>query len=156
MSQNTSNKFLLLWLLFPIGLVVYLLSQNLTKAKPEKSIWILTSRYRKYANWIEAQAKHETGNYTSEVYKRANNLFGMKNANVRKQLGKEVEGDSYRHYKNVGESIRDYLLYLDHFGVPSNIGTAESYFQKLKDQKYFTDSFKNYFNGVRNFINVKA
>ena len=120
-------------------MLVYLVSENLRKAKPNNSLWLLLSKYRKYADWIEAQARHESANYTSQVYKRANNPFGMKNAEKRKQLGKKLDGDVYRHYRNIGEAIQDYILYLKEFKVPSNIGTAKSYFALLQQQGYAQD-----------------
>lgn len=138
-SQKRLNKFLLLFLLFPIGLLVYLVFQNLRKATPKNSLWLLLSKYGKYAGWIEAQARHESANYTSQVYKRANNPFGMKNPSKRKSLGYVVQGDPYRHYKNIGEAIRDYVLYLEYFKVPTNINSAKSYFALLQDQGYAED-----------------
>ena len=36
------------------------------------------------ARYITAQAAHETGNFTSKIFKENNNLFGMKKPAVRK------------------------------------------------------------------------
>lgn len=151
-SQKSSNSGLLTFLLLLIGSVSFLLFRNLTKATPKNSLWLKFSKYGKYAAWIEAQAKHESANYTSDVFKRSNNPFGMKNAKKRKQLGKEVEGDPYRHYANIGEAIRDYILYLKEFKVPTNIGSYESYVRMLKQNGYFSDSIVNYLTGIERFL----
>jgi len=149
MSAKQSKQFPLLWLIFPIGLVLYL-AYNLTKATPKESLWIKLSKYSRYADWIEAQARHESANYTSAVFKRSNNPFGMKNAIKRKQLGKQVGSDPYRHYANIGESIRDYLLYLDEFKTPTNIASAESYYMKLEEQGYASDP--KYTNKILRYV----
>ena len=131
------------------GLLVSQLFDNLTKATPATSLWLLFSKYRRYAGWIEAQARHESNNYQSDVFIRSNNPFGMKNAYKRKQLGKQVEGDPYRHYESIGEAIRDYLLYLDFVNFPRNITTIDSFAMALKDRGYFEDNETNYINGLK-------
>lgn len=152
MSANKSPLSLLTLILSAGGLGLYQLYQNLTSAHPKDSLWIKLSRYSRYSDWIEAQARHESANYTSDAYLRSNNPFGMKNASKRVQLGWEVEGDPYRHYKDIGQAIRDYLLYLDEFNVPKNIGSVESFVSLLKDQGYFEDRENTYLNGVKFFL----
>lgn len=150
--SKKSKSFLLTSWLLASGLAIYQLYENLTTARPKKSLWIKLSKYSKYSEWIEAQAKHETNNYTSDVFKRANNLFGMKNANKREQLGFKVEGDPYRHYNNVGDSIRDFLMLLRYNRFPTNFKTPTEFVSKLKSQGYFGDTFANYLNGVFHFL----
>lgn len=109
-------------------------------------------RYKKLSSFVEAQAKHETGNFSSEVFKRANNAFGMKNASVRDQLGKEVENDVYRHYKSLTESIKDLALWMDFTNFPDQVDSLETYVDELKKRKYFEDTTSNYLNGMKRFL----
>lgn len=155
MSQNSSTGsrkwLLILVLLFVLSLG--LLSQ--AKAKPKANVSLLLSKYGKYADWIQAQAKHETANFTSDVVKRANNLFGMKNASEGRkfsQLGKAVEGDPYRHYSNYNESIKDLIQWFEFTNFPTNIGTIDSYVAALKDRKYFGAPEEEYLNGLKRWI----
>ena len=57
---------------------------------------------------IFAQAVHETGNFTSAVFKENNNLFGMRQAKVRKNF---ATGTNRAHatFKNHLNSVRDYF-----------------------------------------------
>jgi len=119
--------------------------------KPITSPKILLSKYNKYRKYIEAQARHETGNYTSLSYDLDNNLFGMKNAIKRKQLGVKKEDRPYRVYKNNAESIADFLIYLDYVNFPTDLQTLQEYVQELKFRSYFEDSEFNYFRGVNQF-----
>lgn len=103
---------------------------------------------------LEAQAKHETNNYQSDVYKRANNLFGMKNATMSRkstQLGERVGDDPYRHYKSNSESIRDMIQYLEHMNYPI-LNDSESYAEVLKQKGYYGDTESNYLNGINRFL----
>ena len=80
---------------------------------------------------VLAQAKLETGNYTSKVYLTHNNLFGLRKA----------DGSYYKfnHWKESVQAYKDYIQYK--YQPPSNyykfledIGYAEdkSYTDKLK------------------------
>jgi len=61
------------------------------------------------AKLIVAQARHETGNYTSYQYRTNNNLFGMKFVNqpLATKGNKSPEGDFYAKYPNVAASVQD-------------------------------------------------
>lgn len=58
---------------------------------------------------VLAQAKLETGNYKSHVFKTKKNLFGMKLARSRPTTG-QGSGAGYAHYKSWKESVIDYAL----------------------------------------------
>ena len=77
-------------------------------------------------------------------------MFGIKNATKRKQLDFAVKGDPYRHYKNVGDSIRDYLQYLDkHYPDLRSKNTITGFVEGLKERDYFGAESKEYIDGVK-------
>ena len=78
---------------------------------------------------VLAQAKLETGNYTSKVSKIHNNLFGLR------------KGNKYRHFKHWSESVKTYKRLIqskynggNYYVFLEKIGYAEdkSYIIKLK------------------------
>lgn len=62
-----------------------------------------------------SQAVHETGNFTSRIYKNFNNAFGMGVATKRKTTNNGHSGstEGQAKYKNVLDSMKDHLYYLD-------------------------------------------
>lgn len=83
-----------------------------------------------HSNVVLAQAKLETGNFTSKVCKSKSNLFGLR------------KGKHYRSYKHWTESVKDYKRLVqskykggDYFTFLNLIGYAEdpNYLIKLKN-----------------------
>ena len=82
-----------------------------------------------YPKIVLAQAKLETGNYTSKVSKTHNNLFGLR------------KGNNYRHFKHWSESVKAYKKLIqsrynggNYYVFLEKIGYAEdeTYVNKLK------------------------
>lgn len=89
-------------------------------------IWIYISilkhfyGYKKVSvNLLYAQAKHETGNFKSEVFKQNKNLFGMREPKKRKT---KATGTNLHHavFKTHFESIIDYFLRQNYFKIPDS------------------------------------
>jgi uncharacterized FlgJ-related protein len=79
--------------------------------------------------WIVlAQARRETGHYTSAIFRENKNLFGMKEAKTRLNL---AQGTSRGHafYNSWVESVYDYSLYSATYY--SKCSSDEQYFQLL-------------------------
>lgn len=79
---------------------------------------------------VLAQAKLESGNYTSSVYKNNNNLFGL------------MKGDKYHHFNHWKQSITFYKEHIqnrykggNYYAFLNDIGYAKdpSYTDKLKE-----------------------
>jgi len=68
----------------------------------------------KHPEIVLAQARLETGNFTSDIFYNNNNLFGMKKAYSRPTTASGVRKDhaTYSHWK---ESLVDYALYSSAF-----------------------------------------
>jgi len=104
------------------------------------------------ANLLVAQAKHETGEFTSPVFLAYNNCFGMRPAQERnaEQLNYRST-DSYAHYQNIEQSVRDLLYWFDAKNF-TWYDTPELYCAELKRHDYFTDTLENYSQDVSKFF----
>jgi hypothetical protein len=85
---------------------------------------------------VFAQAKLESNNFKSRIFKENNNLFGMKKAVVRSTT---ASGEQYNHalYASWKESVLDYALWSCRY--LSNIKTKEQYLSYLGNN-YAEDS----------------
>ena len=105
------------------------------------------------ARMIVAQAVHETGNFTSELWTLGNNAFGMKLPRRRPTLaideGLKVEGDPAASFMTVEDSVDDLLLWLDFNSLPINYSTLEDYISAIRRKGYFTDTYIRYLTAVR-------
>jgi uncharacterized FlgJ-related protein len=87
---------------------------------------------------VLAQARLETGNFTSKVFKENNNLFGMKLPRVRNTTA-IGEQNSHADYSSWMQSIIDYKLWQDE--VVKKHRTKRAYLRYLsknyaEDKKY--------------------
>lgn len=82
----------------------------------------------KYPHIVLAQAKLESNNYSSRIFIDNNNLFGMKEAQVRINTAK---GTQYRHayYNTWQESVLDYAFWMATYG--SKCKTEQQYYDLL-------------------------
>jgi flagellum-specific peptidoglycan hydrolase FlgJ len=137
---------------------LYLLPRNRFLMKPV----LLASKYRRLSRYVIAQAKTETGDFTSRFYRDLHNMFGMKSAVKRKQLGKastlfEADGGTaMRHYSNDIQSLRDLFLYFDYVSFPTYVESAERYVTELKNRKYFSTTYENYLALVKSHLEKRA
>lgn len=98
----------------------------------EKLIEKLKELNFKFPHIVLAQAKLETGNFSSKMFNENNNLFGMKQARSRINL---AEGTQYGHafYETWLESVYDYAFY------------SSTYLSKIKSERdYFTYLSQSY------------
>ena len=89
-----------------------------------------------HAKIIFAQGKHESNSYTSPLYKRANNIFGMGVPNSRATCGDEESGE-YQTYKTWKLSVTDYIIYALSLGIDKL--SDEEYLQFLGTGRYAKD-----------------
>lgn len=85
---------------------------------------------------IYGQAKHETGNFTSTIFKENKNLFGMREPSVRKTY---ATGTARNHatFKNLFDSVRDYFLRQKDFSIDS--GTDTGFIDSTVSSNYAED-----------------
>lgn len=96
---------------------------------------------------LTAQASHETGEFTSAIFKENLNAFGMRNPKVRETTSMG-EKNTYAYYKSIEDSILDRLLWDDHNRVSYDNIDVTKFVQQIYKLGYFTDSFLNYKNAV--------
>lgn len=105
---------------------------------------------------IFAQAYHETGGFTSDIFLKANNLFGMKFPKIRPTLAKGIYS-GHAYFENIEESVKDLEIYLKYVNFPffrhEGVWTADDYVSFLTMKGYFTDKKENYLRGVKNGLN---
>lgn len=87
----------------------------------------------KYPKIVYAQAILETGNFTSKVYLKNNNLFGLCN------------NQGYYKFENYEESILKYIQYIQY-----RYKDNEDYYSFLKRIKYASD--KNYIKKLKQIV----
>ena len=82
----------------------------------------------KYPDIVMAQAKIESGHFTSAIFKENNNLFGMKEAQ-RRITTAEGTNRNHAYYNHWRESVYDYAFYQCRY--LGDIRNEAEYFQYL-------------------------
>ena len=105
---------------------------------------------------VTAQCYYESGHLKSNVYKKNNNLFGMKFAHNRLTLAIGKDENNHAIYRNWKESVIDYMIWQnkyykggDYYEFIKQSGYCpynENYIETLKNIKVWTVSIKNRFN----------
>jgi hypothetical protein len=99
-------------------------------------IKLLESCNVKYPHIVLAQAKLESGNFTSKVFKQNNNMFGMRKARQR-VTSAQGEKNTYASYRDWVDCVYDYAMYQS--SVMCNVSNESEYFRKL-GERYAEDS----------------
>lgn len=131
-----------LWL-FVLILAVPVLAMagviRLTKAWAIRSVFLPT-KYRGAISSLIKLARYETGDYTSGLYTKDNNLWGMGIARVRPQvlIGVNPTGEDGRPtaiYKDDYQSAQDMLLWLKYHNPESSEIEGDAAFLKYLAKK---------------------
>lgn len=114
------------------------------------------------SNLIVSQARHETADYTSNVFKSCNNLFGYKYVGQALSTGPCVaspEGDRYAAYSSYANSVAELVAWIvrrQKEGIfPQNLAeitTAEKYAELLKAGGYYGSTVTVYASGLKRFL----
>lgn len=89
----------------------------------------------KYPHIALAQAKLESGNFSSEIFRENNNLFGMKQARVRINLAKGTKR-GHAYYSTWEDSVLDYAYWCATYS--SDCSTEDEFYALLA--RYAEDS----------------
>lgn len=100
------------------------------------------------AQFITAQAAHETYGFISRIYQENNNCFGMKLALIRKTT---ATGEKYGHatYDNLEQCIKDYKIYYKNFKYLDVYPSIAAFVAALKRNKYFEAPELIYLRGCK-------
>lgn len=131
-NSKTKNNDILSLPTFESNITVVNINDTLNDFSEEKLIELLLSLNVKFPHIVLAQAKLESGHYSSKIYKENHNLFGMKEAVVRIHTSKGTQF-SHAYYDNWRESVYDYAFYQSSY--LSTLKTEEEYYVYL-DKSY--------------------
>lgn len=157
------------------GLLLFLSWKSGTKSQNLPSDQVASSLYQTLvkagchpsnARLLIAQSAHETNGWTSDIYIKNHNLFGMKMPHVRQTTAvKALNG--YAYYNTIEDSAADMLFWLayEHYDYSQDVmlnlpelepnrttfidQSINMFVTFLKDKGYFTDTISNYYNGVK-------
>lgn len=108
------------------------------------------------ARIVVAIAKHESRGFNSGLFNSTNNLFGMTYPPRRETLatGHKTYLDNgnvrrFCTFSSVGESTRDMVLYLKHWGYPMDVSTPEEMVRIMKSKRYFEAPESLYLRAVK-------
>ena len=110
------------------------------------------------STFIVAQARHETADYTSNVFTSCNNCFGYKWVGQALATGPctgSPEGDSYAKYDSIEKSTHEITGWIKRRQAegkfPANLNTIvtpDQYATLLKQSGYYGDSLQTYLAGL--------
>jgi len=115
-------------------LIVLNLEKEKNKFTEEKFIELIKELNMKFPHIVYAQARIESGNFKSAVFRQNNNLFGMREARVRVNTAKGTNLN-HAYYDNWKESVYDYAFYQCRY--MSNADSEAEYYAAL-DASYAT------------------
>jgi uncharacterized FlgJ-related protein len=119
---------------------------------------LTSSKYSSYAPYLVALTKVESGNYTSNLYKKHNNTLGMGCVQRRPttQIGCSERiydgGMSKGVYKSVNSSVEDLILWLDYNKAPTSFRSVEAFSNWMKSKSYFGVSADQYTKALKTWI----
>lgn len=119
---------------------------------------ILLSKYRALLPYIIAQAKLETANFSSSVYRANKNYFGIKwiNRPTQKNAVRGLlspEGNFYASFKTDLDSLIDLLRIFEIKAMPLKVKDGNEYATALKDRGYFTAGLESYQKNLNYWLN---
>jgi len=96
---------------------------------------------------LTAVAMHETGLFTSKIFKENNNLYGMKQP-VRRATVSLGAKNGYASYASISDSIEDLLLWFDFHDKQvediNKMGTVANVVTFMKSKGYFESELNAY------------
>lgn len=101
----------------------------------ESLVSLLANCNVKYPYIVFAQAKLESNNFKSKIFKQNHNMFGMRKAHQR-ITSAQTEKDTYAYYKDWTDCVYDYCMYQN--SVMCSVSNENEYFTKL-GAKYAED-----------------
>jgi uncharacterized membrane protein YgcG len=163
--QSRKGLKLLMIIGLPIILLSLLLIQYLfrnNKSNLLNRAVVYFSKYRALSPYIFAQAKLESANFTSNLYKKINNAFGMGHPTKRPALGRASDlselNSTYKlqAYRNDTQSVKDFLLWLDYNNFPVRVSDSSQYVALMKSKNYFTSKESDYLKGLNSYLQGTA
>ena len=131
---------------FESDISVININDTLNDFSEDKLIDMIVSLNIKFPHIVLAQAKLESGNYSSKIFKENHNLFGMKEARVRIHTSKGTQFN-HAYYSHWRESVYDYAFYQCRY--LSSLHTEDEYYTYLS--KSYAEA-TNYVNILKSMV----
>jgi len=131
---------------FESDISVININDTLNDFSEDKLIDMLVSLNIKFPHIVLAQAKLESGNYSSKIFKENHNIFGMKEARVRIHTSKGTQFN-HAYYSHWRESVYDYAFYQCRY--LSTLHTEDEYYTYLS--KSYAEA-TNYVNILKSMV----
>jgi hypothetical protein len=107
--------------------------------------------YSKNLDLIYSIARHETGNFTSRVFKECQNAFGLKTYQMTKCMAPAAEGSGlfYQEFETLEDSVRGFIRWLEKRGIRP--GASDDEIKNVMQKGgYFTDP--QYFRKIERWM----
>jgi len=101
---------------------------------------------------LTAQAMHETGLFTSKIFRENKNLFGMRQPRTRETTSKG-ELNTYASYESYQDSVLDLLMWLSYNSIEPAEMSVKDYVSAIKGKSYFEDKLTTYYSAVNKHFN---
>lgn len=152
-----------LWIVAAIGIVLLYILRSSSKSSPAGNknypisdeqgqiIQVLQSAGIDYdtARYWSLVSKMETGAWSSELFRKYNNAFGMKQPQKRSTTSQGPSPSGWATYKSLQDSTKDLLLYMREFNYPSSFPSLEDQIVFMKQKGYFEEPVSTYYNLVK-------
>lgn len=101
-------------------------------------------------NWL-AVSKMETAGWASDLFNKANNLWGMMRPKVRPNTasGFLMGNREWAKYDTVKDAVKDILLWMDYTKFPRKPLSIENHIAEMKQRKYFEEPDEQYLAAVK-------
>jgi hypothetical protein len=112
-----------------------------------------------YNRVLFAQAYHETGNFTSRIFREAKNFFGMRPAQTRQKFYSDTlttSNGNFAAYSGFFDSVRDRMDLDDYNGINTDLKTKDDvlqYMMQVQSKGYaiendYVDVWLNVYNNL--------
>lgn len=143
---------MILYLFWALGFSLIYIFWYLSKPKGRVYISIVINNIMRgykleMIQYVMAQARHESNNFQSDLFKRAYNIFGMKIATKRKQRGLKGQSNGYAVYKSCFWSVYDFYERVQQFDATNNLfkgGDSVLLIGREKAPNVGLESYKSY------------
>ena len=139
------------WLILPVLLIGSYIVLKRFRGNPDSLIQttLIEAGYSPgMAKYWAAVSRFETADYKSNLFKTANNLFGMKFPKDRDTTAQDSTSTGFASYASLKDSANDLVLYLKDFRYPTNFSNLRDMIWFMRKKGYFTDYFSAYYSGV--------
>ena len=141
-----------------LGVPTYLLVKRRTS--PGRIDWSILndSEFAQLKPYLIAQAKVESADFQSEIFKKYNNAFGMGCPRKRPTTQTGCSEPNYDGGRRVGiysspnESLRDQILWLRYTRFPKEVYSTEEFAEQMKKRSYFQTDTLTYIKALESWL----